>query len=99
MMRALVSADRPVVRIWHPDNPKSARRDTVRKPGRRPHAVEQFNGMLKYATGLEFGEDAPATRVVAPHPAWYCNSTDKSPLTANVQSARGPTTAHSGSSR
>ena len=21
-MRALVSADRPVVRIWHPDNPK-----------------------------------------------------------------------------
>jgi hypothetical protein len=22
-------------------------------------AVEQLNGMLKYATGLEFGEDAP----------------------------------------
>jgi hypothetical protein len=24
-------------------------------------AVEQLNTMLKYATGFEFGEDAPAT--------------------------------------
>ena len=43
-MRALVSADRPVVRIWHPDNPKVYVRNSVREPRRRQHcgrAVER----------------------------------------------------------
>ena len=43
-MRALVSSDRPVVRIWHPDNPEVVCRDSVREPGSGQHrgrAVER----------------------------------------------------------
>ena len=36
-MRALVSSDRPVVRIWHPDNPEVVCRDSVREPRSRQH--------------------------------------------------------------
>ena len=58
-MRALVSADRPVVRIWHPEIRRCMSR--FRSKDRSGNtAVEQLNGMLKYATGLEFGEDAPS---------------------------------------
>ena len=35
-MRALVSADRPAVRIWHPDNPK-VYVEISREPRRRQH--------------------------------------------------------------
>ena len=59
-MRALVSADRPVVRIWHPDNPKVYVEIQFESQAAANTAVEQLNGMLKYATGLEFGEDAPS---------------------------------------
>ena len=40
MMRALVSADRPVVRIWHPDNPKvyvGIQFESQEAAHRRPH--------------------------------------------------------------
>ena len=58
-MRALVSADQPLVRIWHPPGRSEAvRRDLVRDPGSHQPALEQLNSMSKYATGLEFGEDA-----------------------------------------
>jgi hypothetical protein len=57
-MRALVSADRPVVRIWHPDNPKMYVEIEFESQDAANAAVEQLNGMLMYATGLEFGEDA-----------------------------------------
>ena len=60
-MRALVSADRPVVRIrQHPDNPKVYVEIQFESQAAANTAVEQLNGMLKYATGLEFGEDAPS---------------------------------------
>ena len=59
-MRALVSADRPVVRIWHLDNPKVYVEIQFESRDAANTAVEQLNGMLKYATGLEFGEDAPS---------------------------------------
>ena len=59
-MRALVSADRPVVRIWHPDNPKVYVEIQFQSRDAANTAVEELNGMLKYATGLEFGEDAPS---------------------------------------
>jgi hypothetical protein len=58
-MRALVNADRPVVRIWHPDNPKVYVEIQFKSQGAANTAVEQLNGMLKYI-GLEFGEDAPS---------------------------------------
>jgi hypothetical protein len=57
-MRALVSADRPVVRIWHPDNPKVYVEIQFESQDAANTAVEQLNGMLRYAIGLEFGEDA-----------------------------------------
>ena len=56
-MRALVSADRPVVR--HPDNPKVYVEIQFESQDAANTAVEQLNGMLKYATGLEFREDNP----------------------------------------
>ena len=59
-MRALVSADRPVVRIWHPDNRTVYVEIQFESQAAANTAVEQLNGMLKYATGLEFGEDAPS---------------------------------------
>ena len=54
-MRALVSADRPVVRIWHPDNPKLYVEIQFETQAAANAAVEQLIGMLKYATGLEIG--------------------------------------------
>ena len=57
-MRALVSSDLPVVRIWHPDKPKLYVEIQFETQAAANAAVEQLNGMLKYATGLEFGEDA-----------------------------------------
>ena len=60
-MRALVSADRPAVRIWHPDDPKLYVEIRFESQEAANNAVEQLNGMLKYATGFEFGEDAPST--------------------------------------
>jgi hypothetical protein len=59
-VRALASADRPVVRIWHPDNFKMYVEIQFESPDAANAAVEQLNGMLRYATGLEFGEDAPS---------------------------------------
>jgi hypothetical protein len=59
-MRAQVSADRPVVRIWHPDNARVYVEIQFESQDAANTAVEQLNGMLKYATGLEFGEDAPS---------------------------------------
>ena len=61
-MRALVSADRPVVRIWHPDDPKVYVEIRFESQEAANNAVEQLNGMLKYATGFEFGEDAAELR-------------------------------------
>jgi hypothetical protein len=57
-IRALVSADRPVVRIWSPDDPSRYVELRFESQEAANTAVEQLNGMLKYATGLEFGEDA-----------------------------------------
>ena len=57
-IRALVSADSPVVRIWHPDDPKIYVEIQFETQAAANAAVEQLNIMLKYATGLEFGEDA-----------------------------------------
>jgi hypothetical protein len=59
-MRALVSADRPVVRIWHPDNPKVYVEIQFESQEAANTAVEQLNGRLKYATGFAFGEDVPS---------------------------------------
>ena len=59
-MRALVSADRPVVWIWHPDNPKVHVEIQFESQEAANTAVEQLNGRLKYATGFAFGEDAPS---------------------------------------
>jgi hypothetical protein len=59
MMRALVSVNRPVVRLWHPDNPKLYVEIQFETQEAANAAVEQLNAMLKYAIGLEFGEDAP----------------------------------------
>ena len=57
-MRALVSSDLPVVRIWHPDKSKLYVEIQFETQAAAHAAVEQLNGMLKYATGLEFGEEA-----------------------------------------
>jgi hypothetical protein len=57
-MRALVSADRPVVRIWHPDGPKLYVEIQFETQEAANTAVEQLGSTLKYATGMEFGEDA-----------------------------------------
>ena len=57
-IRALVSADRPVMRIWHPDDPKVYVEIQFETQAAANAAVKQLNGILKGATGLEFGEDA-----------------------------------------
>jgi hypothetical protein len=59
-IRALVSSDRPVVRIWHPDGPKLYVEIQFETQAAANAAVEQLNATLKYANGLEFGEDAPS---------------------------------------
>jgi hypothetical protein len=58
-IRALISVDRPVVRLWHPDDPKQYVEIQFETQEAANVAVEQLNGVLKYATGFEFGEDAP----------------------------------------
>jgi hypothetical protein len=57
-MRALVNADRPLVRIWHPDNPKRYVEIQFETQAAPNAAVGQLNDILKYATGLEFEEDS-----------------------------------------
>jgi hypothetical protein len=59
-IRALVSSDRPVVRIWHPDDPKLYVEIQFETQAAANAAVEQLNATLQYANGLEFGEDAPS---------------------------------------
>jgi hypothetical protein len=56
-IRALVSADRPVVRIWHPDDSKRYVELRFETQEAANSAVEQLNSMLKYATQIEFGEE------------------------------------------
>jgi hypothetical protein len=56
-MKALVSADRPVIRIWHPDDPKQYVELQFESQEAADNAVEQLNGALKWASGMEFGED------------------------------------------
>ena len=56
-IRALVSADRPVVRIWSPDDPKRYVELQFETQGAANAAVEQLNVMLKYVTEIEFGEE------------------------------------------
>jgi len=57
-IHALVSADRPVVRIWHPLDPKVYVEVRFETQAAANAAVERLNGLLKDATGMEFGEDA-----------------------------------------
>jgi hypothetical protein len=49
-------ADRPVVRIWHPDDPKAYVEIQFETQAAADAAVEQWNGILKGATGIEFGK-------------------------------------------
>ena len=56
-MKALVSADRPVVRIWHPDDPKQYVELQFENQQAADNAVEHLNRALKQASGMEFGED------------------------------------------
>jgi hypothetical protein len=56
-IRALVSADRPVVRIWQPDDPKRYVELQFETQEAAHAAVEQLNSALKYATEIEFGEE------------------------------------------
>jgi hypothetical protein len=55
---ALDTADRPVVRIWHPDDPKAYVEIQFETQAAADAAVEQWNGILKGATGIEFGKNA-----------------------------------------
>jgi hypothetical protein len=56
-IRALVSADRPVVRIWSPDEPRRYVELQFESQEAANATVEQLNGMLRYATGLAFGDE------------------------------------------
>jgi hypothetical protein len=56
-IRALVSADRPVVRIWSPDEPRRYVELQLETQEAANAAVEQLNGMLRYVTGLAFGNE------------------------------------------
>ena len=49
-----------MVRIWHLDNPKVYVEIQFESRDAANTALEQLNGMLKYATGLEFREDTPS---------------------------------------
>lgn len=69
MRRALVSADRPVVRIWHPDDPKLYVEIQFESQEAANTAVEQLNGMLKYATGMSF-RDEWVDLFTLPGPMW-----------------------------
>jgi hypothetical protein len=57
VMKALVSADRPVVRILHPDDRKQYVELQFESQEAANNAVEQLNGVLKWTSGMEFGED------------------------------------------
>jgi hypothetical protein len=56
-IRALVSADWPVVRIWSPDDHKRYVELEFESQQAANTAVEQLNSMLKYVTEIEFGEE------------------------------------------
>ncbi len=56
-IRALVSADRSVVRIWSPDDQKRYVELQFESQQAANTAVEQLNSMLKYVTEIEFGEE------------------------------------------
>jgi hypothetical protein len=56
-MKALVSVDRPVVRIWHPDDPKQYVELQFESQEAANHAVGHLNSALEWASGMEFGED------------------------------------------
>jgi hypothetical protein len=56
-IRASVSADRPVVRIWSPDDAKRYVELQFESQQAANTAVEQLNSMLKYVTEIEFGEE------------------------------------------
>ena len=56
-IKALVSADRPVVRIWHPDDPKQYVELQFESQEAANNAVGHLNSALKLASGMEFGED------------------------------------------
>jgi len=53
-----VSVDRPVVRIWHPDDPKQYVELQFESQEAANHAVGHLNSALKLASGMEFREDA-----------------------------------------
>jgi hypothetical protein len=53
-MKALVSVDRPVVRIWHPDDPKQYVELQFESQEAANNAVGHLNSALKWAS---FGED------------------------------------------
>jgi len=57
-MKALVSVDRAVVRIWHPDDPKQYVELQFESQEAANHAVGHLNSALKLASGMEFREDA-----------------------------------------
>jgi hypothetical protein len=52
------TANRPVVPIWHPDDPKAYVEIQFETQAAADAAVEQWNGILKGATGIEFGKNA-----------------------------------------
>jgi hypothetical protein len=56
-MKALVSADRPVVRIWHPDDPKQYVELQFEGQEAANNAVGHLNSALKWASGMELAAD------------------------------------------
>ena len=56
-MKPLVSVDRPVVRIWHPDDPKQYVELQFESQEAANNAVGHLNSALEWASGMEFGED------------------------------------------
>jgi hypothetical protein len=55
-MKALVSADRPVVRIWHPDDPKQYVELQFENQQAADNAVEHLNRALKQASEWNSGK-------------------------------------------
>ena len=50
-MKALVSADRPVVRIWHPDDPKQYVELQFESQEAANNAVGHLDSALKWGVG------------------------------------------------
>ena len=67
---SLISADRPVVRLWHPDDPKLYVEIQFETRQAANAAVEELNGTLKYASGLS-SEKTPRPRST---PASSCSA-------------------------